>query len=63
MILIQEEKLAYSISNECNACGICEPECPVQAILPGEEKYYIDPDECTDCGLCEEVCPVDAIYP
>lgn len=53
--------MAYRITDDCIACGACEPECPVLAISEGEEIYEIDPELCTDCGACAEVCPVDAI--
>ena len=53
--------MAYKITDECVSCGACEPECPVEAISEGEDKYVIDPEKCTDCGSCAEVCPNDAI--
>ena len=59
----KEGFMAYKITDECIACGACEPECPVEAISPGDEIYVIDPDKCTDCGNCAEVCPVDAPKP
>jgi ferredoxin len=54
--------LAYIITEECSACGVCVEECPVEAISEGE-IYVIDPELCTDCGACEPVCPVEAILP
>jgi len=55
--------MAYKITEECIACGACEPECPEGAISEGDEIYVIDPNLCTDCGSCAEVCPVDACVP
>ncbi len=55
--------MAYVISDECTACGTCQPECPVEAISEGDPKYKIDPETCTDCGACADVCPVEAISP
>ena len=55
--------MAYKITEECIACGACEPECPEGAISEGDEIYIIDPNLCTDCGACAEVCPVDACVP
>ena len=55
--------MAHVISDDCISCGSCEPECPVEAISEGEDKYNIDGDECIDCGACVEVCPVDVISP
>ncbi len=53
--------MAFEITDECLACGVCMDECPVEAISEGEEIFVIDPNECTDCGSCSEVCPNEAI--
>ena len=59
--------MALIITDECINCDVCEPECPNEAIAPGEEIYEIDPDRCTECvghfdaPQCVEVCPVDCI--
>ena len=53
--------MAYRITEECVACGSCQPECPVEAISEGDPIYKIDPEKCIDCGSCAEVCPVSAI--
>ena len=59
--------MAIIITDECINCGACEPECPNDAISPGDEIYEIDPDLCTECvghfetSQCVEVCPVDCI--
>jgi len=61
--------VAFKITEECIACGACEPECPNAAISEGDEFYVIDPDKCTECvgffstQQCVEVCPVDAPVP
>ena len=61
--------MAYKITEECIACGACEPECPNEAISEGPEIYVIDPDRCTECvgaydeAQCAAVCPVDASIP
>ena len=54
--------MAYVINEDCNACGTCIDECPVEAIKEGD-IYVIVPDVCTDCGACADVCPVEAIHP
>ena len=54
--------MAYTISDDCTACGTCIDECPVEAISEGD-IYVIDADACTDCGACADVCPVEAISP
>ena len=59
--------MALIITDECINCDVCEPECPNEAISPGDEIYEIDPDLCTECvghfetSQCVEVCPVDCI--
>ena len=57
-----EIPMAHVINDDCITCGQCEPECPVECISPGDDKYEIDADECIDCGACAQVCPVDAIH-
>lgn len=55
--------MAYVITDECISCGACEPECPVDAITAGSDKYVIDAATCIECGACANVCPVDAPVP
>jgi len=61
--------MAYKITEECINCGACEPECPNQAISPGDTVYVINPDRCTECvgsfdeSQCASVCPVDSCVP
>ena len=59
--------MALLITDDCINCDVCEPECPNEAISPGEEIYIIDPNKCTECvghydePQCQQVCPVDCI--
>ena len=59
--------MALIITDDCINCDVCEPECPNEAITPGEEIYEIDPNKCTECvghydePQCQQVCPVDCI--
>lgn len=59
----------YYITDECINCGACVPECPREAITPGDEVYEIEAAKCTDCipfydvPQCADVCPVDACVP
>ena len=61
--------MATMITEECINCGVCEPECPNEAITEGEETFVIDPSLCTECvgfhdtEQCAEVCPVDCCVP
>ena len=51
--------MAYTITDECTACGSCLEECPAEAIKEGD--IYVITDECTECGTCVDVCPTGAI--
>ena len=59
--------MALMITDECINCDVCEPECPNEAISPGDEIYVIDPTLCTECvghfdaPQCVALCPVDCI--
>lgn len=53
--------MAFEISEECLACGVCMDECPVEAISENGDIFVIAAEECTDCGSCSEVCPNDAV--
>lgn len=61
--------MAYKITDECISCGVCEPECPNEAISEGESIYVVDPSKCTECvgyfdePQCASVCPVDCCVP
>jgi len=61
--------VAVKIIDTCISCGACEPECPNEAISPGDTIYVIDPAKCTECygfyaeSQCIAVCPVEAIVP
>ena len=52
--------MAYFITEECIACGVCEGDCPESCITAGDDVYVIDENKCTECGACVESCPVDA---
>jgi ferredoxin len=61
--------MSTMITEECINCGVCEPECPNDAITEGEEVFVINPKLCTECvgfhpkEQCAEVCPVDCCVP
>jgi MinD superfamily P-loop ATPase len=55
--------MAYKIVSTCTACGLCLPECPIDAIAVGDPIYVIDQENCCDFEDCLAVCPVAAIVP
>ena len=46
---------------DCNGCGICVGECPVNTIAMKDEEAEIDMDGCIRCGICHDICPQDAV--
>jgi len=57
--------MALKITEDCNNCDACLPECPNEAISEGDDFYIIDPNKCTECvgfhntPQCADVCPVE----
>ncbi|MGX8794608.1 RnfABCDGE type electron transport complex subunit B [Fusibacter sp. JL298sf-3] len=45
----------------CIACGLCERNCPHDAIHVVNLLAEIDYDKCTNCMICVEKCPTKAI--
>ncbi|PKM81463.1 MAG: ferredoxin [Firmicutes bacterium HGW-Firmicutes-14] len=52
--------MAFTISEECTACGECAGNCPAGAIAGDKKGYAIDAEKCTECGACAEICPISA---
>lgn len=47
---------------KCKGCGICQKNCPVEAIEGNErEPRKIDQSKCIKCGTCITNCPFKAI--
>lgn len=61
--------MALFINEDCVNCGVCEPECPNEAISAGDELYIIDTALCSECvgafdeAQCASVCPTEACVP
>jgi len=50
-------------TNTCEACGICEEWCQVDAMSISENRQYavVDLNRCIGCGVCVSNCPTEAI--
>ena len=49
-------------ANKCKGCGICQRNCPVNAIEgEGREVRKINQEKCIKCGTCLTKCPFAAI--
>ncbi|MBW1810544.1 MAG: 4Fe-4S dicluster domain-containing protein [Deltaproteobacteria bacterium] len=46
---------------DCDCCGICVDECPVDKIVMKDEEAEINMDGCIRCGVCHDICPQDAV--
>ncbi|MDY6044059.1 MAG: RnfABCDGE type electron transport complex subunit B [Peptoniphilus sp.] len=46
----------------CIACGLCERNCPKDAIHVTDNLAKIDYEKCINCGICASKCPTGAIF-
>lgn len=53
-------ELTY-IKTECIGCGICQQECPNDAISLINHEPVVDTAKCDICGRCAESCPGEAL--
>ena len=49
------------VNGNCIGCGLCERNCPADAVKVKDFCAAIDPDKCVGCGACEQKCPKRAI--
>jgi ferredoxin len=47
----------FKVENSCNGCGLCEKQCPVEAINVQNKKPVWVKDKCTLCLGCLHRCP------
>ena len=45
----------------CDACGLCMPLCPPEAIHMNRRGLVVDEATCTGCEKCIPPCPVGAL--
>lgn len=59
----EEEKESGTLSNDiskCVLCGICQKQCPNEAIAVDRKEtktWTVDLDKCVKCGACVDKCP------
>lgn len=51
----------FYITENCNQCGKCLPECPQGCIGIIDGTVTIHQSHCLHCGRCYEICPAKAI--
>jgi uncharacterized protein (DUF362 family)/Pyruvate/2-oxoacid:ferredoxin oxidoreductase delta subunit len=50
------------IRSKCRICGLCEKQCPAEAITTQTDNIRFDYDRCIRCYCCVEVCPHGALF-
>ena len=45
------------VNENCIGCGLCQRNCPEEAIKVVNFVARIDYDKCTGCGICATKCP------
>ncbi|MBI5486741.1 MAG: 4Fe-4S binding protein [Deltaproteobacteria bacterium] len=51
----------HVIGKDCDKCGFCILECPVEAIVDAGPVNRVVPEKCVECGACVPVCPLQVI--
>ena len=47
--------------DQCQLCGVCTKNCPVDVLDIVDGKVQVNQDDCISCRNCETICPVNAI--
>jgi len=47
---------------KCRTCGLCEKQCPADAITMRGERIHFDYNRCIRCYCCVEICPHGALF-
>ncbi|MFN8614721.1 MAG: 4Fe-4S binding protein [Vampirovibrionales bacterium] len=45
----------------CTVCGVCVPECPVEALTLEAHRLQVNNPRCYGCNRCVPVCPTQAL--
>jgi electron transport complex protein RnfB len=61
MSLEKGAKVKKVCSVGCIGCGICEKNCPDDAIKVQNNLARVIPEKCINCGICAEKCPTKCI--
>lgn len=54
--------IQYQINPDaCTGCGLCEKNCPQNAITGKKKEPQVITDKCIKCGVCLDICKFDAV--